>query len=187
MYCPRVYVRTSLKTSVYWMIYPCKIKVFWLDWLLAFFEHNGHMTTSLNCTIADEILSASWTVSYHNPVVMWDEFDPGVMTRSWWWFNPSVMIRSWWWLNPGDNTILLWLTRAWGDDSILVWWLNTSYDSILVMIQSWCDDSILVITWFCCGWLEPRVMTQSWCDDSILVMIRSWWWFNPGVMTRSWW
>ncbi len=35
MYCPRVYVRTSLKTSVYWMIYPCKIKVFclWL-WLV---------------------------------------------------------------------------------------------------------------------------------------------------------
>ncbi len=31
IYCLGVYVRTSLKTSVYWIIYPCKIKVFWLD------------------------------------------------------------------------------------------------------------------------------------------------------------
>ncbi len=32
IYCPRVYVKTSLKTYLYWMINPCKIKLFWL-WL----------------------------------------------------------------------------------------------------------------------------------------------------------
>ncbi len=120
--CPRFYVRTSLKTSVYWMIYPCKIKVFLRNYL--FRKNNISFLFNIRSLAWSSLCDATNDMYCEENVSYWGSPYIFACLRSIVWCHNSIYLQNgalsavpyiffWAFINIGGNLADAFRSRGW--------------------------------------------------------------------------